>query len=520
MKQEKPNIIFIILDTLRADVFHEKFINGNSNSFLKNILEHSLIFENCIANSPWTVPSHISMFTGLYSTQNSLLSEDIDKCNKKSPILAEILKDLGYDTLCFTENAFISNSFGLARGFDHVFNVWDWNPWNKTKYPLSQIIVLLEKVNSVIKKIIKNKKIFKFWVHSKNFLEKIIKILVKRIFFQEILFGLKNDTIVELEKFSLEVKEMRKDKPGFLFFNFLTTHDPYIPLVEKFKDFNISMKDFKIIKKMLIFPLKTRIEINLKSKKLTSNEIRVIKKLYDACVFSADVIVKKTFSILRELKLLEDSYIIITSDHGEHLGGKLDHYLWEHNTYQSIYEPLMKVPLLIYNKEFKKRIIKEQVQLKDLFHTIINLTGLPYSYITLKKSILNQIETNTTPEYIFGEYPNPKKVMHHLIDSHRRTITKSLIPKIFNDLYFVRSNSYKYIKYDNLPIEEFYDLLNDPNEQNNIFDTNNDEYTRMKLFLENQLKLIKDPEIIKDLITKKEKELVKKIISGFKIQNI
>ena len=59
--------------------------------------------------------------------------------------------------------------------------------------------------------------------------------------------------------------------------------------------------------------------------------------------------------------MLEDSYIIITSDHGEHLGGKLDHYLWEHNTYQSIYEPLIKVPLLIYNKKFKKRLVYQNV---------------------------------------------------------------------------------------------------------------------------------------------------------------
>ena len=523
MKQEKPNIIFIIFDTLRADVFHEKFINGNSNSFLNNILKHSLIFENCIANSPWTVPSHISMFTGLYSTQNSLLSEDIDKCNKKSPILAEILKDLGYDTLCFTENAFISNSFGLARGFDHVFNVWDWNPWNKTIYPLSQIIVLLEKVNSVIKKKIKNKKIFKFWVHSKNFFEKIIKIVVKRIFFQDILFGLKNDTIGELKKFSLEVKEKRKDKPGFLFFNFLTTHDPYIPLVEKFKDFNIAMKDFKIIKKMLIFPLKTRIEINLKSKKLTSNEIRVIKKLYEACVASIDVVLKKLFSILEELGVLKNSYVIITSDHGEHLGDQLDHYFWEHNTYQSIYRSLMRVPLLIFHQDFERKIINEQVQIIDLFHTILHLSGIPTPqnrYLELNKSIIHQINNSSTPKYIFGEYIKSKHRMLELFNGYRKNLKKELIPLAYNHIYFLRTDESKYIKYNNLLIEEFYDLLNDPYEQNNIFNTNNDEYKRMKLFLENQLKLIKDPEIIRDLITKKEKELVKKIISGFKIQNI
>ncbi|MHA1763224.1 MAG: sulfatase-like hydrolase/transferase, partial [Promethearchaeota archaeon] len=59
-----PHIIFIILDTLRADrvSYHEK--NNTITPFLNKLIEHSLCFENCIANVPWTLPSHISMFTG------------------------------------------------------------------------------------------------------------------------------------------------------------------------------------------------------------------------------------------------------------------------------------------------------------------------------------------------------------------------------------------------------------------------------------------------------------------------
>ena len=515
-----PNIIFIVLDTLRGDSVFSNYKNKKITPFLKELLENSMYFENCIANAPWTLPSHINMFTGLYQTQAALVNNELEKLSNKIPILTEILKEMGYSTFCFTENAFISKTYGLARGFDILKKVWDWNPWIRLKFNLSYFIKLLERIDSFLNSKIKIKVFLKLWIHLRDRIENILKLIIKIFFFKDIIFKLKNNTINDLEQYKNQIKGHINNKPGYYFFNFLTTHDPYIPLLHSFKMFDVNLKDFKRIRDILINPKKARLDINIKSKLLSEKQVKTIKKLYDACVLSADVIVKKTLSILRELNLLGDSYIIITSDHGEHLGGRLDHYFWEHNTYQSVYEPLVRVPLLIYNKEFKKRIIKEQVQLKDLFHTIINLTGLPNSYITLKKSIMNQIETNTTPEYIFGEYPNPKKVMHHLIDSHRRTITKSLIPKIFNDLYFVRSNSYKYIKYDNLPIEEFYDLLNDPNEQNNIFDKNNEEYKKMKLFLENQLKLIKDPEIIKDLITKKEKELVKKIISGFKIQNI
>jgi len=512
-----PNIIFIVLDTLRGDSVFSNYKNKKITPFLKGLLENSMYFENCIANAPWTLPSHMNMFTGLYQTQASLVNNELEKLSNKIPILTEILKEMGYSTFCFTENAFISKTYGLARGFDILKNVWDWNPWIRLKYNLSYFLTILNRVDIFLNSRIKNKIFLKLWVHLRDRIQNILKLIIKRFFLKDIIFKLKNNTINDLEQYKNQIEGHINDKPCYLFFNFLTTHDPYIPVKQSFKSFNITLRDFKIIRDILINPRKARLDINIKSKFLSEKQVKTIKKLYDSCIFSADVIVKKTLSILRELNLLEDSYIIITSDHGEHLGGRLDHYFWEHNTYQSVYEPLVKVPLLIYNKNFKKKIIKEQVQLKDLFHTIIDLTGLPNSYITLKKSILNQIETKTTPEYIFGEYPNPKEVMCHLINTHRRTITKSLIPKIFNNLYFVRSNLYKYIKYNNLLIEEFYNLLDDPNEQKNIFDEKNDEYKKMKLFLEKKLKMIKDPEAIKDLITKKEKELVKKIISGFKI---
>ena len=59
------------------------------------LLNESLFFENCIANSPWTLPSHIAMFTGLYPTQHELVSEDPKRLSPKIPILTEILKKIG-----------------------------------------------------------------------------------------------------------------------------------------------------------------------------------------------------------------------------------------------------------------------------------------------------------------------------------------------------------------------------------------------------------------------------------------
>ena len=518
-----PNIIFIVLDSLRADRVFASLDNIYLTPFLKTLLENSIYFENCISNYPWTLPAHMCMFTGLYQTQNALISKDMQKLDSKIPILSEILKDMGYFTVCFTENAFISKIYGLTRGFDKEFLVWDWNPWIRENFKLSNVIKLLNKIDIFLKKKIKNRILSKTWDHINNRLKKIIKNFIKIFFFKNIIINLKNDTIADLEDFSRHLKEFINVKPLYLFFNFLTAHDPYIPLSKTFKSFNINLKDFKNIKNMLVDTLNTRLDINIKSERLSKNQIRSIKKLYDACVYSSDMVVKKLFSILKILNLLENSYVIITSDHGEHLGDKSDQYLWEHNTYQSLYEPLIKVPLFIYNVEYKKKIVDNQVQLIDIFHTILHLTGIPTSenkYLDIKKSIIYQIENNSNPKYIFGEYINPKLVMLELINKHRRTINKNLIGKIFNDLHFIRTSNNKYIKYNNINAEEYYDLLQDNDEQNNIFNKDSQILKEMKKMLEQFLNIITNPDNIKELLTKKEKTTVDRIINSLKINGL
>jgi len=516
-----PNIIFIILDTLRGDKILSKYKNKNLNPYINNLLKNSIYFKNCIANSPWTLPSHISMFTGLYPTQCRVITKDADKLNNKIPILTEILNELGYYTICFTENAFINKKFGLTRGFDEEIQVWDWNPWIREKYKLSQIMYTLNMINLFIIKRVKFKRFLKVWANFHDRSEKIIKSIIKSLFLKNILFKLKNNTILDLEKLNQKLKIKPNNKPLYLFFNLLTTHDPYIPLKELFKPFNLTFKDFVIIKDILIDPLKCRLDVNIKSKRLNSKKVKVIKKLYDSCVSSCDIVIKKIFFLLKKFDLLETSFVIITSDHGEHLGGHLDHFLWEHSTYLSLYDGVIRVPLLIYNTNFGKRIINNQVQLKDIFHTILHLTGIPpdkNKYLDINKSILHQIDNNSTPKYIFGEFLKSKETID-IIRAHIRTINKNLIPKALNDLYFLRSNKNKYIKYTN-NIEEFFDLSTDPYEQINIINDNNKIYRDMKLKTEKILRTISNPEELEDLITEREKDLIKKKIDQFKIKGI
>lgn len=487
---------------------------------LRSLVKNSIYFNECISNYTWTTPSHISMFTGLYSTQNELLSGDINILSKRLPNLTEILKNLGYYTAYYSENPWINNRSGLSEGFNTRYDNWKTSLFimeksKKFKY----FYIFLENFDLLGRKIIKSKKFLKYWGKFRYLIERAYKKIFILFFWRYFIFNRKN-SLKELDKFKKKLKNRTNSEPYYLFFNIMATHNPYIPIREIFDYCGIKMNDIKDLKDFFLDPVKYHLHLNLLSKQLPEKKIKKIQKLYNACVFYGDLILRKILSILEELKLLDNSYIIITSDHGEHLCDHSDHYFWNHGIYQSVYEPLIRVPLIIYNKNLKSQIIKEQVELKDLFHTILHIASNPnkrIKYLNKDKSILSQINNNSTPKYIFGEHIKNTQRIDKLLEFFRKIIKKNLIPEITNNIYFLRSQNHKYIRYGQ-QIEKFYDIKKDPNEQNNIIDNSGKIYQEMKLLLDNYLKKIKNINEIKNFITEKEKELLKNKIQNLKIK--
>lgn len=114
---EKPNIIFIVIDTLRKDY---------SKELERKLTKYGFIcYDNAIAPSSWTLPSHASMFTGLYpafheahETKKKKLGEVV--LQKEELLITNILRDYGYKTYLFSSNPLITPFFGFA-GFDYTF---------------------------------------------------------------------------------------------------------------------------------------------------------------------------------------------------------------------------------------------------------------------------------------------------------------------------------------------------------------------------------------------------------------
>jgi len=116
--KERPNVLFIIVDTLRADYLA---CYGNSRIKTPNIdslAKQGTLFKNTICQAPLTHPSHCSMFTSTYPQFNNMRDNGNQRLGDSSITLAEIMKDNGYITAAFVSTFVLDSKFGLNQGFD------------------------------------------------------------------------------------------------------------------------------------------------------------------------------------------------------------------------------------------------------------------------------------------------------------------------------------------------------------------------------------------------------------------
>jgi arylsulfatase A-like enzyme len=78
-----------------------------------------VLFENAFSNTSWTLPSHLSRLTGLYSASHGVVESRDAPLDEGRTTLAEILRGHGYATAGFASGPFLSSSYGFAQGFDH-----------------------------------------------------------------------------------------------------------------------------------------------------------------------------------------------------------------------------------------------------------------------------------------------------------------------------------------------------------------------------------------------------------------
>ncbi len=117
---ERPDILLVVMDCARADVFAELLADPTALPFLHELLGSGLSFPGAIAPSSWTVPSHASLFTGLYPWEHGAHNKSSDTLATAPETIAGHLGRAGYATGCFSANAYVQPATGLTHGFSEV----------------------------------------------------------------------------------------------------------------------------------------------------------------------------------------------------------------------------------------------------------------------------------------------------------------------------------------------------------------------------------------------------------------
>jgi len=114
--QERPNVLLISIDTLRADHLSCYGYARETSPYLDAFARDAVLFENAYAQASFTLTSHMSIFTSLFPTSHDVTEGR--KLSARVPLLAEVLKDAGYATLGFYGGYWLDPTYGFARGFD------------------------------------------------------------------------------------------------------------------------------------------------------------------------------------------------------------------------------------------------------------------------------------------------------------------------------------------------------------------------------------------------------------------
>lgn len=417
-KRNSPNVILITLDTVRAESLSLYGYNRRTSPELDRLARSGAVFDNAIAPAPWTLPTHASIFTGRYAKDlNFSWTTPLDGTYRT---LAEELTSNGYETAGFVANLeYCLREVGLARGMIRYED-----------FPITPGQVILsgalgrELANST---------------------------LVRRgLDYHE---TLNRKTSEDLnDDFLNWLAKRDTQRPFFAFLNYYDAHEPLLP-PEPFDGM------FGPTKPTVPFEYDTNGVTLTDRKNWTGAEVERFRNAYDSSIAYQDHYLGELFERLRKLGFLENTLVIITSDHGESIG---EHGIIGHGN--SLYYETLHVPLLFI---FPSRIpkgtrIDETVSLRALPSTILEMVG--------DKDNESFGDGSLYPLIMGGAWDSDVSERYAMSEIREIPWIEVWLPAHEGKMYSLVDEKYQYILNGD-GTEEFFDIEIDPNERKNLINS-------------------------------------------------
>jgi arylsulfatase A-like enzyme len=116
-ERKDVNVLFILIDTLRAERLGSYGSTRDTAPLLDHLAHTGVRFAHHLAQSTWTKSSMASIWTGLYPTRTGINRYD-DVIPEVAQMPAEVLRDAGFRTFGLWRNGWVSPTFGFDQGFD------------------------------------------------------------------------------------------------------------------------------------------------------------------------------------------------------------------------------------------------------------------------------------------------------------------------------------------------------------------------------------------------------------------
>jgi arylsulfatase A-like enzyme len=306
-----PNVLIIVVDTLRADHVSSYGYARQTSPEIDRIAKQGVQFENAIAPSSWSLPSHASLLTGRYPFEHGMQNVEPmpwlgwDKESLRGyPTLGEVLQKRGYRTGAFSANrVYFTSNVGLGRGFIH-FEDYFYSP-----------------ADSFVRTLF-GREFARIYLSRSD--KSLVRRTLRRLGFTSLLDrdtegweknggarGVrKRASVVNDELLRWIDTDISQQHPFFAFLNYMDPHDPYGAPSSYPKPFW---------------------------------DHGTVTDQYDEGVSYADHYIGVLMQSLQQRGLANHTLVIITSDHGESLG---EHGLHFHAS--ALYWELIQVPLIIW----------------------------------------------------------------------------------------------------------------------------------------------------------------------------
>lgn len=368
---DRPNVLLCIFDTLRADA--PSCYGGAFDvrtPTIDRVASRGTMFENAFATGTFTPPSHGSLFSGQYPSGTGVLG-GWPTMPESEPLLAEWLRDHGYDTFGIAGPPKMGSDTGMDRGFEGYYEVYD----HVADRPSAAYLIQL-----------------------------MTEPLIRRDFLRTLRRG--HDYFTELKFDRLRATLPELEPPFFAMANFTTVHAPYdpprpykrratptlsrprIPIVEELREHTETLSDPDVRTERVLEAADGADSVTIKPRYyddpsyLTEAELAILRAWYGASLRYLDDRLG-AFLDWFERELDSDTLLILTSDHGEGFG---EHGILYHGVFP--HDEITHVPLIVSGPDVPSDERRHDLaSLVDLFDTVCDLCDLPMSGTTDGRSL-------------------------------------------------------------------------------------------------------------------------------------